>query len=268
MKNFSEILGTAVDFLFFYPKSTSTLLIFLSVVVAIAFYVNRKRDATGKISFVDMSRTGITGLRLYETENGIRKNSRLLPLWIPEAHLILNIRTVLAKGEYEIRAYWKSDKYHLLKENLLKKQPVIKENAYSLSHSVKFEVQKDMPVEFKLTASDKNLQIDSPNKESLSFNSERPLLPLIISDTSFKKLAHSFDKLKKIKIWELSVIDDQIITSFENEIKSMSRKLDMAVIKNQELESNLNKMVSKLMYIQKSEKSVQKDETPEKTAQK
>jgi len=265
MEKFSEVFRMIIDFLFFYPKSTTTLLIFLSIIVVIAFYVNKKRDANGRVSFVDMSKTGITGIRLYETENGIRKNSRLIPLWIPEAHLLLNIRTILPKGEYEIRAYWKSDKYHLLKENLLKKQPPDKEKAYSLSHSVKFEVQNDTPLEFKLTASDKNLQIDLSDKESLLFNPDKSSLPLIISDTSFKKFANNFDKLKKSKIWEISVIDEQIIASLEYEIKSMNRKLDGAVIKNQELESYLNKVVSKLKHIQQSDKAVQENETTQKT---
>lgn len=153
MEKFSEIFSMIIDFLFFYPKSITTLLIFLSIVVVIAFYVNKKRDESGRVSFIDMSKTGITGVRLYETENGIRKGNWLLPLWIPEAHLLLSIRIFLPKGEYEIRAYWKAEKYHFLEESLFKKQPPDKEKAYSLSHSGKFEVPKDMPVEFKLTAS-------------------------------------------------------------------------------------------------------------------
>lgn len=88
---------------------------------------------------------------------------------------------------------------------------------------------------------------------------------MIISDTSFKKLADTFDKLKKSKIWELSVIDDQIIASLEYEIKSMNRKLDGVAVRNQELESNLNKVVSKLKYIQQSDKAVQENETTQKT---
>jgi hypothetical protein len=240
-----------INMLLFHPKSTMTSLILLFIVIAIGFYVNRKRDASGQVSFVDRTKTGVVGLRLYETEEGQRKRNWLIPLWMPESNLLLNVRMLLPKGEYDIRAFWRTDIYSYLKEGVFTAQPVQKMSVYNLSDLGKFKVPADMPVEFKLSPDEKKAQIDSPNTSSLEFAPDKPPFPLAISDRSMDKLGAKIEKAKKEKLWELSIADERILSHLEYEVKSLSRKVDGLTIKNRELETNMDGICRKLKTLQK-----------------
>lgn len=241
-----EKIRIAYEFLLFYPKSTTTSAILLLIVILIAFFVNRKRDASGNISFVDKARTGVVGVRVYEMEEGYRKRSWLFPLWIPEKRLLLNVRILLPTGEYEIKAYWREEVSEYVIKGLFAPRPIEKEKAHSLSDFGSFKASKEMPVEFRLTVSGKKAQIDSPDISALELNLAKKPFPLIISDPSIKKLPALFERAKKGKIWELSVIDERILTHLETEVKGVKRKLDGAVIKNKDLKSDLDRVVREL----------------------
>jgi hypothetical protein len=240
-----------VNMLLFHPRSTTTSLILLLFVIAIAVYVNRKRDASGKVSFVDRTRTGVVGLRLYETEEGQRKRNWLIPLWMPESNLLLTVRMLLPKGEYDVRAFWRADIFSCLKDGVFTAQPVQKLSVYNLSDLGKFKVSADMPVEFKLSPEGKKAQIDSPNKSLLEFAPDKPPFPLMLSDSAMDKLGAKLEKAKKEKLWELSIVDERIMSHLEYEVKSLSRKLDGMTIKNKELESNMDGVCQKLKTLQK-----------------
>ncbi len=233
------------EFLLFYPKSTTTLMIFLLIVIVIAFFVNRRRDASGRVSFVDKTRNGVTGVRLYETEEGLRKKNWLLPLWMPENNLLLTVRMLVPKGEYDIRAYW-SPEAGQIKESMFEPIPVEKAKVRSLSDLGRFRLAGDMVIEFRITASDKVMQIDSPEKAALTSEEGRTPLPLTLSDPSFEKFAPRFGKIKQSRYWELPVPDPRIIAVLENEIKGANRKIDDLTIKNKELKDNLDQILSRV----------------------
>ena len=239
------------EFLLFNPKSSTTSTVLLFIVILIAYFVNRKRDATGQVSFVDRTKSGVIGVRVYEINEGQRKRSWLFPLWIPEKELLLNVKILLPKGEYDINAYWRAEVSRYMKEGLFTARPIEREKEYSLSGFGRFKIAKDTPVEFKLTASDKKMQIDSPDKSALEADPAKKPFPLAISDPSFKKLAAKFEKLNQSGNWVLSIIDDRIVTNLENEIRVIHQKLDGGIIKNQELKSDLDQVVRKLKTLQK-----------------
>jgi len=230
------------EFLLFYPKSTTTLMIFLLIVIIIAFFVNRKRDASGRVSFVDKTKNGVTGVRLYETEEGKRKRNWLLPLWMPENNLLLNVRILLAKGDYDIRAYWSPDPGQI-KESMFEPIPVEKAKVRSLSDLGRFGLAEDTLLEFKITASDKSMQIDSPERAALANQEGKTPLPLTLSDPSFEKFASKFGKIKQSRYWELPVSDPRIIGVIENELKGANRKADDLALKNKELKDNLDQVL-------------------------
>ncbi len=240
-----------VNMLLFHPRSTTTSVILLFLVIAIGFYVNRKRDASGKVSFIDRTKTGVICLRLYETEEGHRKHNWLIPLWMPESNLLLTVRMLLPKGEYDIRACWRADISSYLKQGIFTAQPIQKISVYNLSDLGKFKVPAEMPVEFKLSPEGNKAQIDSPNTSLLEFAPDKPPFPLTLSDSAMDKLGAKLEKAKKEKLWELSIVDDRIMSHLEYEVKSISRKLDGMTIKNKELESNMDGVCRKLKTLQK-----------------
>ncbi len=248
-----EKIRMIYEFFFIYPKSTTSMLILLSIVVIIAFLVNRRRDATGKVSFIDMTKTGVIGVRLYKTEEGSRKSNWMLPLWIPEKDLLFNVKILLQKGEYDLKAYWKAKNHHSVKdEGMFIPLPVGKEKSHSLSNVSKLTVFRGMPLEFKLIHSGKTVQIDSPDKESPDLQFDNNSFPLAISTPSLKHFAVRFESAKKSNLWELSIIDDRIITNLESEIKVITRKLDGVIVRNKKLESDLNQVVGKLKKLRKN----------------
>lgn len=230
------------DFLFVVPKSYVGLVVLLLIVVVIAFFVNRHRDKRGTVSFIDKTKKGILGVRLYQLDNGHKKNNWLLPLWVPENNLILNVKILITEGTYEAEAYWEENNRQPV-GGVFKPQPVDRGETDSLSAISRFGVSKEMPVEFKLGLSDNKLKIDSPDTESLEIPSTQSAFPLTISDPSFKKIAARLKKSKTNGIWELSIIDGHIMTSLMSETKVMRHKLDGMIAKNKELESNLDEAV-------------------------
>lgn len=220
-------------------------MIFLLIVIIIAFFVNRKRDASGRVSFVDKTKNGLIGVRLYETEEGQRKKNWLLPLWMPENNLLLNVRILLPKGEYDIRAYW-SPLSGQVKEDMFDPIPVEKAKVRSLSDLGKFKLSGDTVIEFKITASDKAMQIDSPERRALGCEEGKTPLPLTLSDPSFEKYAPKFEKIKQSRYWELTVPDKRITAVLENEIKGANRKIDDLTVKNKELKDNLDQILSRV----------------------
>lgn len=233
------------QFLLFHPKSTTTLTIFLLLVIVIAFFVNRKRDAGGRVSFVDKTKNGVTGVRLYETEEGQRKKNWLLPLWIPENNLLLVVKILLPRGEYDIRAYWSPNPAQM-KESIFEPIPVEKAKVRSLSDLGKFKLDGDTVLEFKIRASDKVMQIDCPEKSSPASEEGKNPLPLTLSDPSFEKFAPKFEKIKQSRYWELPVIDPRITTALENEVKAANRKSEDLTVKNKELKENLDQILSRV----------------------
>lgn len=259
-----EKISMIYEFILFYPKSTTTSVILLLIVIVIAFFINRKRDASGRISFIDKSTSGVIGIRVYEIDDGYRKKSWLFPLWIAEKALLLNVKMLLPRGEYHVKAYWRTEVSRYVKEGFFTARPIEKEKAHSLSGVGKFEADKETPIEFRLIVSDKKVQIDSPNKSALKSDPAKTPFPLVLSDPSLKKLATKLEKTKGKKIWELSITDDRILTKLKNEIKGEKRKMESVVIKNKELKSDLDQVVRQLKKSQESnpEKKAASDPEP------
>ena len=240
------------EYLLFHQKSTTAMAVLLLIVIAIAFFVNRKRDASGRVSFTDKSRTGVIGVRIYETEEGYRKRNWLIPLWMPESNLLLNVRMLLPKGEYDIKAYWKAD---VRQESVFEPQPLAKVKAHSLSGVGKFKIAQDTLIEFRIGVSEKKMRIDSPSASALESDPAKPPFPLIISDPSIGKVVTRFEKAAKSRIWELSVADERVAKRSENEIRGMRHKLEKVMMKNKELKANLDQLMEKLKAFQKSRKA-------------
>ncbi len=174
--------------IFVHPKSTTSLLVLLLLVVAIALYVNRRRDETGRVSFVDRSKTGVVCLRIYRTEDGYRKESWLLPLWSPEKRLLLNVKILLPKGLYDVKACWRAQCGAVSGKNLFASQPIEKERIQSISDVGRFSVRSnDAALEFKMAASGKNIWIESPDEKLVEPDPSKPPFPLSISDMSLKR---------------------------------------------------------------------------------
>ena len=236
------------NFFFVVPKSYVSLIILLLIVAIIAFFVNRHRDTKGKVSFIDKTKKGIMGIRLYQLDNGNKKSNWLLPLWVPENNLILDVKIMLTKGEYEAEAYWEENNRQPMEE-LFNPQPVDKEEADSLSEVSRFGLSRQIAVEFKLSLSGNKLKIDSPDTDSLEIPSAQIPFPLTISDPSLKKIAARFKKAKANGIWELPIIDGHIMTSLMSETKIIKHKLDGIMAKNKELESNLDHAVKQQLRL-------------------
>ncbi len=225
---------------------TVTLILSLVIVIIIALYVNRKRDASGKVSFLDRSKTGIIAVRIFEIIDGFRKRSWILPLWAPQKNLLCNAKILLPNGEYELKACWQESRAHHSNASIFKAEPFDEQKSTSLSDVVKFKAAITQGIEFRLQTSGKKIQIDSPDKKFLKFSSEQRVLPLTISKLPIASRLFILDKIQKNKIWELSLIDDRLIYSFRKTIHSMRHKLDGLIVKNRELESNLDQTVNHL----------------------
>ncbi len=248
-----DTVETFIDFLFFHPKSTVTSILLLIIVLLIAFYVNRKRDAAGRVSFVDRSRQGVIGVRLFEMADGERGNSWLLPLWAGERRVLLNVKVFLPKGEYEIKGVWMPDDQLPDEGEIFEQRPADGRSVHSLTEVGRFTVSRSRGVEFRMTASAKRLQIDSPDKEFLEADEEKRPLPLVLTDSSLKWFALRFEKLKKKEIWELSLVDHRIIAGLHTKIKNVTRKLDGAEVKRKDLEAHLDKAVRQIGELRKGE---------------
>jgi len=243
-----ETITMIKEFFLAVPKTEMRLVILLLIIIIIAFYVNRKRDEKGKVSFIDKSKKGVMGVRLYELDKKRKKNKWLLPLWMPENNLILRIKTLLKEGEYEIEAYWEESSLQPAGD-LFDTRPIDKEEYVKLSEVCKFGVSRSMEVEFMLSLSGNTLQIDSPNNESLKVRSDQKAFPLTITDSSLTGVAARFKKARKNRIWELPLIDGRLLTDLKSENKIMNRKLDGMVAKNKQLESDLNFAVQQQLQL-------------------
>ena len=215
------------------------------LIIIIAIYVNRKRDASGQISFIDKKKTGIIGVRLFKIEQGRRQNVRLLPLYVADHRLLLNNTIQLAAGEYEAKAYWK-EKAKQTSDSVFEAQPIDQEKVYSLSGIVRFKLNKQHSIGFNLNFALGKLRIDSPHKDLLEINAEKNKFPLLISDTSLKRPGTIFSRSNQKKVWILPLTDEQIVLSINKDYKAAQRKLDVLTIKNQELKTNLDQTLSKL----------------------
>ena len=234
--------------------STATLVLALVILIIIALYVNRKRDASGRVSFVDRSKTGIIAVRIFEIIDGFRKRSWILPLWSPENNLLCNVKMLLPNGEYELKACWQERRAHHSNASIFEAEPYDKQKAFSLSDVIKFKNAMTQGIEFRLRTSGKKIQIDSPEKKFLKFSSEQNVLPITISNLSITNRKFISDKIQRKKFWELSLIDDRLINSLRKKIGLMRRKLDGLIVKNRELESNLDQTVNRLRENARSKK--------------
>ncbi len=225
---------------------TVTTILSLVILIIIALYINRKRDASGKLSFIDRSKTGIIAVRIFEIIDGLRKRSWILPLWSPENNLLCNVKILLPIGEYELKACWQESRAHHSKGNMFEAEPYDKQKSFSLSDVIKFKVAMNQGIEFKLRISGKNIQIDSPDKKLLKFSSEKFVFPLAISNLSIANKKFISDQVQKQKIWELSLTDDRLINALRKKIGLMRRQLDGFMVKNRELESNIDQTVNRL----------------------
>ncbi len=234
--------------------STFQLVLALVFLIIIALYVNRNRDASGKVSFIDRSKTGTIAVRIFEMIEGFRKRSWILPLWSPENNLLCNVKILLPNGNYELKACWQEDRAHHSNVSIFEAQPYDKQKSFSLSDVIKFKTAMTQGIEFRLQTSGKTIQIDSPDKKFLKFSSEQSVLPLALSNLSITNKKFISDKIQKKKIWELSLVDDRLINSLKNKIGLMRRKVDGLIVKNRELESNLDQTVSRLRKSASSKK--------------
>jgi len=242
--------------------STATLVLALVILIIIALYVNRRRDASGNVSFIDRSKTGIIAVRIFEIIDGFRKRSWILPLWSPENNLLCNVKILLPKGEYELKACWQERRAHHLNRKIFDAEPYDKQKTFSLSDVIKFETAMMQGIEFRLRTSLKKIQIDSPDKNFFKFSSEQNVLPLTISKLSITNRKFISGKTKKNKIWELSLIDDRLINSLRKKIVTMRRKVDGLIVKNRELESNLDLTVNRLRENTRLKKEESQIKTP------
>ncbi|MDM8543680.1 hypothetical protein QUF90_21610 [Desulfococcaceae bacterium HSG9] len=234
--------------------SSVTLVLSLVILMIIALYVNRKRDVSGKVSFIDQSKTGIIAVRIFEVIDGFRKRSWILPLWAPQKNLLCNVKIMLPNGEYELKACWRESRLHNSNASIFEAEPFDEQKTISLSDVVKFQAAVTQGVEFRLQASGKKIEIDSPDKKKLKFSSEKNVLPLTISKLPIANKIFISEKIQKKKIWELSLIDDRLVNSLRKKIGTMRHKLDGLIVKNRELESNLDQTVNRLRKNARSKK--------------
>lgn len=240
-----DAIQKAVAFLFLHPKSTTSMILLLVVVIAIAFYVNRHRDPSGKVSFLDRARSGVVGARIYRLEEGERKTVWLLPLWAGERNLLTEVRIMLPKGDYGINAYWQPDGA-LAEGEIFTPLEAGQEKVHSLSRTTQFSLARNAAVGFRLTASDGRLHIDSPDLDQLTTEGEAPPLPLPIGDSSLARLARWLQRGKTIDLWRLTLLDDRIMEGVQGTARTIRRKLDGMTAEKKRLETQLNQAVRQL----------------------
>jgi hypothetical protein len=234
-----------------YSASQAKLISLLLIIVIIALFVNRQRDSQGNLTFIDRGKAGMIGLRVYAIADGIRQKSWVIPLWSPENNLLLNVKILLPQGDYELKACWKDKTTQHLDTNLFDPQPIDKEKTLSLSKVVKFHLAKPMGIEFRLTAAGKKLIVGSPQKQFLRVSADRTALPLQITDPSIKAGADLIRKSGGKGIWKLSLTDEKILKALQRKVAYLNRKLDSLVVKNKELESNLDQTLTQIKTVSK-----------------
>ena len=238
-------MDTMIDFLFLHPKSTTTLIVLLVIVIAIALYVNRHRDASGRVSFLDRGRSGVLGARIHRLEDGERKEVWLLPLWAGERNLLTEAKIVLPKGDYGIGAYWAPDG-DLTESEVFVPRTAGKENAHSLSRTAAFSLDRNAAVGFRLTAAEGKLHIDSPDAAPLTAGDGASVLPLPVGDPSLEKLARWLQKGKGGDLWRLTLQDNRIMEGVQDAAKTVRRKLDGMTAEKKRLEGQLDQAVQRL----------------------
>jgi hypothetical protein len=238
-------IGKPVEFLFLHPKSTTTLIVLLVIVIVIALYVNRHRDASGRVSFLDRGRSGVLGARIHRLEEGERKEVWLLPLWAGERNLLMEAKIVLPGGDYGIGAYWAPDG-ELTESEVFVPRTAGKENVHSLSRTAAFSLDRDTAAGFRLTASEGRLHIDSPDAGRLTAGDDAPALPLPVGDPSLEKLARWLQKDKRVDLWRLTLEDDRIMEGVRSSAKTIRRKLDAMAAEKKRLETQLAQAVQRL----------------------
>ena len=246
MDTIIEAIQFCVNYLLFYPKSSISLAGLLLIIVIIAFYVYYRRDASGKLSFIDKSRTGFIGMRLYKIEDNEKKGNWVLPLWGPMNLLLLNVKIALPEGEYEANACWRESNASMLSENLFEMKPVKEARVYNISKNVRFKIPGNKAVEFKINTSGKRLSIDSPEAAHFEYTDEKKTFPIIVTDPTLKTVGKNFEKDKKSKIWELPLIDDRVLNAQKKQTDTIRRQADNMAIRNKELEAQLNQAIARL----------------------
>ncbi len=223
----------------------------LAVIIFIAFYVNRKRDARGRISFIDKNIMGIVSIRLTPVTKMERGKPMLLPVWVPENRLLLAIRIYLKKGPYEIETVWDRSS---LKPSEYIFSPLDEDTGIDrefLAEKQVINIPKHMMVEFRVLSDQDRFFIDSPQSDKINTPDGEEILPILIKDPDLKKTAKRLRKVetkkaKRKEIWNLTVTDDGILKNYSNEIRVLKRKMEGLMMKNKELQSNLNQTIQKL----------------------
>ncbi len=249
-----ELIQDAIAFLFLHPKSTTTLVILLGIVVAIAFYVNRHRDETGRVSFLDRAWSGVIGARLYRMEEGERKEVWLLPLWAGGRSLMMDVKIFLTQGDYGINAFWRPDGALDGGEVFAARAPG-QESAHSLSRTARFSLARNAAVGFRLTASDGRLHIDSPDIAQPTAEGETAPLPLPLGDSSLARLARWLQKGTPPDLWRLPLHDPRVMEGVQNAAKTARRKLDGMMADKKRLEGQLDQAVQRLKAAKQGAKS-------------
>lgn len=216
----------------------------LVVVVIIAFFVNRKRDAQGKVSFIDKNKMGVLGVMIQIFEDDVKTGVWYLPLWHPINRLILDVTVLLAKGEYGLEVYWENVLHKPLMD-MFEKEPADQQRRVEILTGMKrFRIPGDGPVQFVLNSSGKKLAVDSPTLASGKAKAD--VFPVLIEDPDLEKTAvrlHKDRSRKTREIVEIPLVDPRISKSVKNKVKTLQHKLDGLIIQNEELKTNLDTAV-------------------------
>ena len=241
-----------VEVFFFHPKSTITSVVGLILILIIAFYVNRRRDASGRVSFLDRGRTGFIGVQILEVgDEGSPRRGWLLPLWAGERRLLLTVRLMMPAGRYEARSAWRADGPLPGSGDIFTPAPLDKERASPLSEAIRFTLARPRSVTYRLSAVGKTLQVDTPDVKSLGTEGEAPPFPLPVRDSSLRKLAARFDKLQAGEAWSLTLMDDKIVAGMKQQARAATRKAEGLEVKCRDLSANLDKALQKLKAAKK-----------------
>jgi len=232
-------------YIFIHPKSTMSLVFFLAIIVIIAFFVNRKRDASGQVSFIDKSRTGVICVRIYRIVDGRRADSLLLPLWMPEGRLITIVKILMTPGEYELKACWRGEKKAPDEKNMFQPRPIEQEKTYGLSKVGRIEIDKRAVFSFHLAVSGKKLLVVSPDSAAFQISSDKKPFPLVISDPQLTMIHRRFERLRKT-MWIFTLIDDRIFQFYQNEVKAMRRKWEAETIQSKKLKLNIDELMRQI----------------------
>lgn len=245
MDTIVEAIRGAVAFFFLYPKSTTSLIVLLIIVVVIALYVNRHRDPSGRVSFLDRGRSGVVGARIYRLEEGERKEVWLLPLWAGGRNLLTEVRLALPKGDYGLNAYWRPDG-ELEEKEIFTPRTAGEESVHSLSRTIRFSLARKTAVGFRLNASEGRLHIDSPDAAQLTAGEESAPLPLPIGDSSLTRLARWLQRGKTIDLWRLTLTDARIMEGMQTNVRTIRRKLDGMTAEKKRLETQLDQAAGQI----------------------